>query len=48
MKQVFGGFAAGILLFLVGCASHSAWHECETHLVPINTPAPASSSGSHP
>ena len=37
-----------LFLLLVGCASHPPRIDCERHLKPINTPAPATQGGGEP
>ena len=38
-------FVVGTVLILSACSSHPARPDCQSHLRPINTPAPVSSSG---
>jgi hypothetical protein len=37
-----------LALGMVGCASHRTRVDCEGHLRPINAPAAAKPSGTHP
>jgi hypothetical protein len=37
-----------LALGTVGCASHRGRVDCEGHLQPINAPAPAKPTGTHP